>query len=532
MFYIDTNILLYAQDHESVYHESSKMLLRNCFYEDKAFFSQIVITEFFAIITDSRKILSHWTVEETVEYLYELSRLSEIHAINEEIYREAIETAAVYGITRYDIYDHLIACSMKYHGISRLITANAKDFKKYTFIEEIIEPDIGNNSSRVREHSFIPYGRQLISTDDIQSVAAVLKSDYLTTGPAVTSFEKALCDYTGARYCVAVANATAGLHLAVAALEIEPGKEGVTSPNTFVASANCLVYNGLKPVFADIDAATYNIDPDNILTEITDKTRVLIPVHFAGRPCDMVTINKIAGEHNLAVIEDAAHAIGGAYADGSKVGSCMYSDMTVFSFHPVKTMTTGEGGVITTNDKKLYERLALLRSHGITKDPEQMSRNPGPWYYEMQKLGFNYRMTDIQAALGVSQLKKLERFARRRREIVERYNAAFSDVEWITAPADDDGRACFHLYVVLIDFEKIGRSKKEVIEHLWEKGIGPQVHYIPVHTQPFYREYYGYKWGDYPHAEAYYEKALSLPLYPKMDIADTEYIIKIINEIV
>ena len=378
---------------------------------------------------------------------------------------------------------------------------------------------------------FINYGKQWIEQDDIDAVVEVLKSDFLTQGPSVSKFEEAICELTGAAYAVAVANGTAALHIAVRALEVEEEAEGITSPNTFVASANAMVYSGLKPAFADIDPETYLVNPAEIEKNITDRTQLLIPVHFAGRPCNMERIHEIAQNNELYVIEDAAHAIGSEYGSGERVGSCAYSDMTVFSFHPVKTVTTGEGGVITTNDKKLYERLTLLRSHGITKNADRLNRNPGPWYYEMQELGFNYRMTDMQAALGISQLKKLERFARRRREIVERYNDAFSEVEWITAPAADEGRACFHLYVVLIDFEKIGRSKKEVIESLREKGIGPQVHYIPVHSQPFYREHYGYKWGDYPHAEAYYEKALSLPLYPKMDDEDVEYVIGMVKRL-
>ena len=370
--------------------------------------------------------------------------------------------------------------------------------------------------------TFINYGRQSIDDDDIAQVVDALRSDFLTQGPRVAEFEKAICDYTGAKYCVALANATAGLHIAVAALEIKNGNEGITSPITFVASSNALVYNGLIPVFADIEAETGNIDPTEIRKKCTAKTQVLIPVHFAGRPCHMTEIKSLADERNLFVIEDAAHAIGSVYPDGGKVGNCQYSDMTVFSFHPVKTITTGEGGAITTNNKELYEKLVMLRSHGITKDPDLLNENPGPWFYEMQILGFNYRMTDLQAALGTSQLVKLETFKERRNEIITLYNDAFSQIEGIFIPPEDDADSCFHLYVVRIDFNKLGKQRKEVMSLLREQKIGTQVHYIPVHTQPYYRKKYGYAWGNLPIAESFYSQILSLPLYPGMTDTDIE----------
>jgi UDP-4-amino-4,6-dideoxy-N-acetyl-beta-L-altrosamine transaminase len=377
---------------------------------------------------------------------------------------------------------------------------------------------------------FIPYGRQWLDEADIQAVVDVLRSDFLTQGPQVEAFEKKLCQYTGARYAVAVANGTAALHLAVAALGLQEGTQGITTPNTFVASANCLVYNRLQPVFADIDRSTYNIDPGEIERKITPQTKVLVPVHFAGRPCDMDAIGGIAGRHNLFVIEDAAHAIGSQYADGAKVGNCAYSDMTTFSFHPVKTITTGEGGAITTNSPELYKKLVMLRSHGITRDSGVQTGNPGPWYYEMQDLGFNYRITDLQAALGSAQLDKVEAFKKRRAEIVDRYNAGLSDLSWLKTPVEDKGNACFHLYVAQIDFDKIGKSRAEMMEVLKSKNIGTQVHYIPVHTQPYYQKTFGYAWGDYPAAEAYYKRALSLPLYPKMRGEEVDHVISSIRE--
>jgi UDP-4-amino-4,6-dideoxy-N-acetyl-beta-L-altrosamine transaminase len=379
--------------------------------------------------------------------------------------------------------------------------------------------------------NFINYGKQSIDRDDLKAVAEVLKSDFLTQGPKVEEFEKAICKYTGAKYCLAVSNGTAALHLAVLALQVKQGSEGITSPNTFVASSNALVYGGLKPVFADIDERTYNIDPDQIKKKLTAKTKVIVPVHFAGQSADMKQISKIAKAKKLCVIEDASHAIGSYYEDGTRVGNCKYSDLTIFSFHPVKTITTGEGGAITTNDKSLYERLLLLRTHGITKDPKELSKNPGPWYYEMQALGFNCRLTDFQSALGISQLKKLNRFIKKRRAIIARYNKAFSKLQNIIVPYELPSlKSCFHLYVVKINFNKLKISRVQIMQQLKQAGIGTQVHYIPVHLQPYYRKNYGYKKGDFPVAEQYYEQCLSLPLYPKMTDAQVRLIINSLSK--
>ncbi|MGI5076293.1 UDP-4-amino-4,6-dideoxy-N-acetyl-beta-L-altrosamine transaminase [Treponema maltophilum] len=379
----------------------------------------------------------------------------------------------------------------------------------------------------------IQYGHQYIDDDDIRAVTEVLKSDFLTQGPAVSRFENKIREITGARYCVAVSNATAGLHIAVAALNLSENSEGITTPNTFLASANCLVYNNLIPVFADINPDTYNIEPDEIEKKITSNTEVIIPVHFAGLACDMERIKNIASDHNIKVIEDAAHAIGSYYADDTPVGNCKYSDMTVFSFHPVKTITTGEGGAITTNDEVLYKRLLQLRSHGMTKDSQLLTQNPGPWYYEMHTLGFNYRMTDMQAALGYSQLGKLSSFRERRQHIVNQYNKAFADIPCIKIPYNNTKLvSCFHLYVLQIDFERLGKSRKDFMKELENREIGTQVHYIPVHTQPYYKTHYGYKTGDYPIAERYYERALSIPLYPAMSDSDIQKVIDTIKEVI
>ncbi|UTC82357.1 UDP-4-amino-4,6-dideoxy-N-acetyl-beta-L-altrosamine transaminase [Treponema denticola] len=378
----------------------------------------------------------------------------------------------------------------------------------------------------------IQYGHQYIDDEDIKAVTEVLKSDFLTQGPAVSLFENKICEITGACYCVAVSNATAGLHIAVQALNLPEASEGITTPNTFLASANCFLYNKLKPVFADINPDTYNIDPNQIEKKITVDTKVIIPVHFAGLACDMERIKKTADARNIKIIEDAAHAIGSFYADGTPVGNCKYSDMTVFSFHPVKTITTGEGGAITTNDEALYKRLLQLRSHGMTKDTKLLTQNPGPWYYEMHSIGFNYRMTDIQAALGYSQLLKLEYFREQRQHIVNQYNTAFDGIPHVKLPyRNSEQVSCFHLYVLQIDFEAIGTTRKDFMKELADKGIGTQVHYIPVHTQPYYKAYYGYKPGDYPIAEQYYERALSIPLYPALSNDDVQKVIDTVKEL-
>jgi UDP-4-amino-4,6-dideoxy-N-acetyl-beta-L-altrosamine transaminase len=366
------------------------------------------------------------------------------------------------------------------------------------------------------------YGHQNITEDDIAAVTAVLRSDYLTQGPKLEEFEADICRYTGAKYCVAVSSATAALHIAMLAAGIKNGDEVITTPNTFVASANCARYVGADVAFTDIDSATANIDVNKI--SVNDKTKAIIPVHFAGQSCDMEAIQKLAGKSGAAVIEDASHAIGSEYK-GTKVGSCAYSDMTIFSFHPVKTITTGEGGTITTNDEKLFEKLRHFRAHGITKDSKKMSRCEGPWFYEMQELGFNYRMTEMQAALGISQLKRLEVFKQRRRAIVDLYKKLLNSDSRVRFLREEKySCACFHLCPVLIDFEKLKIKKETFFEELRIAGLNLQVHYIPVYWQPYYKKM-GYEEGLCPNAEKYYRQAVSLPLYPDLSDADVEEIV-------
>lgn len=375
----------------------------------------------------------------------------------------------------------------------------------------------------------IPYGQHNINEDDIQAVVETLRSDWLTQGPMVERFEQDVAKYCGAKYAVAVANGTAALHLALLAAGFQKGDEVITSPITFVASANCIVYTGATPIFADIDAQTYCIDPQQIKNRITPRTKGIIPVHFAGQPCDMEAIYALARTHDLIVIEDAAHAINASYQTGGKackVGSCTNSDMTIFSFHPVKHITTGEGGIITTNSRSLYEKLCLLRTHGITKDPVKLTQNHGPWYYEQQELGFNYRITDFQCALGLSQLKRLDHFIKRRKHIVEAYNTAFAKNKNLVTPHQRQGsNSSWHLY--MLGLKSIDRSK--FFQQLRESDIGVNVHYIPVHLQPYYQKQFGYRRGDYPFAETYYENVITLPLHPDMTDDEVLYVINAVS---
>ncbi|HHV28948.1 UDP-4-amino-4,6-dideoxy-N-acetyl-beta-L-altrosamine transaminase [Acetivibrio mesophilus] len=379
-----------------------------------------------------------------------------------------------------------------------------------------------------KEQKFIPYGRQWIDEDDINAVVEVLRGDYLTTGPKIKEFEENLAKYTGAKYAVAISNGTAALHAACFAAGIKEGDEVITTPITFAASANCLLYMGAKPVFADIDPDTYNIDPKEIRAKITEKTKAIIPVHFTGQPCDMDEILRIAKEYNLLVIEDGAHAIGAEYK-GRKIG--ILGDMTTFSFHPVKHITTGEGGAITTNSEELYKKLTLFRTHGITREKEELLENHGSWYYEQQYLGYNYRMTDIQAALGISQLKKSDRFLQLRRDYAKLYTEAFESINELVVPYQLDGtNSSWHLYILKLKPERLDCDRKKIFEELQARKIGVNVHYIPVYYHPFYKKL-GYIKGLCPQAEDFYERIITLPLFPKMEREDVRYVISNVKDV-
>lgn len=378
---------------------------------------------------------------------------------------------------------------------------------------------------KTKNKGFIPYAKQWISSDDIQQAAEVLRGDWITQGPQIDKFEKAVAKYCGAKYAVAVSSGTAALHAAYATAGIGKGDELITTPLTFSATANAARYCGSRPVFVDIDPNTLNISPREIEKKITKKTKAIAPVDFAGLPCDYDEINKIAKKHNLLVIEDACHALGSTYK-GKKIGSL--SDMTIFSFHPAKAITTGEGGMVLTNNKRFYEKMRSFRHHGIVKKPEK-----GLWYYDIQSPGNNYRITSFQAALGLSQLKKLSGFLQRRREIVRQYNKAFGDIEEIITPPEPKGyRSAWHIYPVQFRLEKLKVNRKKLFSEFRSQGIGVQVHYIPVHLLSFYKKEFDYRVGDYPITENYYERAVTLPLFPKMTNAQVERVIKATKQII
>jgi len=382
----------------------------------------------------------------------------------------------------------------------------------------------------------IPYGRQTIDEDDIKAVVEVLRSDWLTTGPRVAEFERAVADYVGAKYAVAVSSGTAALHCAMYAIGIGPGVEDIVPPITFAATANCVVYQGGTPVFADVDLNTLLLDPAKVEEKITKKTRAIIGVDYAGQPCDWDRLREIADRYKLRLVADGCHALGAKYK-GRKVGSL--ADMTIFSFHPVKHITTGEGGMITTNDAELAERMRLFRNHGITRDPKcfrpqtsdlRTQISDSLWFYEMIDLGFNYRITDFQCALGVSQLQKLSKFLKRRREIAAHYDKAFSGLPGINPlVVRYDSLHAYHLYVIRIDSKALGINRTAFFTNLQGKGIGVNVHYIPVHLHPFYKDKFNTGTGLCPIAEAAYEQIISIPMFPGMPDSDIEAVVEAIS---
>lgn len=378
----------------------------------------------------------------------------------------------------------------------------------------------------------LPYSRQCIEQDDIQAVVEVLKSDFLTQGSKVVEFEKALAEYCGAKYATTFSSGTAALHGAYFAAGLSGGDEIITSPITFLATANAAVYLGAKAAFVDIEPDTGNINSDLIEKAVTKKTKLLAPVHYSGLPVDLEAVSRIAKKHNLILVEDACHALGAKYRD-TRIGDCAFSDMAVFSFHPVKSITTGEGGAVTTNSEELYNKLVMFRQHGVTKDEKFMTkaaRQAGEWYYEMHYLGFNYRLTDMQAALGISQLRKIDRLIGRRKEIALRYLQAFGGNDYFDIPAERSGaNSSWHLYPIRLK-DKYVRHKTEMFKRLRSKGLRVQVHYIPVYLQPYYQKS-GYKRGLCPAAEDFYAREISIPLYPVLSDEDVQYVADVVSKV-
>lgn len=377
--------------------------------------------------------------------------------------------------------------------------------------------------------TLLPYGRQSIDEDDIQSVVTALRSDWLTTGPKVGEFEEAFAERVGAKYAVSFSSGTAALHGAAFATGLKPGNEAITTPMTFAATANCVLYQGATPVFADVSADTLNLDPGKAADKITARTKAILPVDYAGHPADLDAILELADRHGITVIEDASHALGAEYKN-RRVGSIAH--MTVFSFHPVKHLATGEGGMVTTDRADYAEALRRFRNHGISSDARQRQAG-GQWHYEMVLLGFNYRLTDIACALGLSQLKKLEENLSRRREIAARYAIAFRDLSGVLAPAvRPDMNPAWHLYPIRLKLENLSADRGGIFRALRAENIGVNVHYIPVHRHPYYRDHFGYKGGEFPVAEDAYERLISLPMFHGMSDGDLEDVIAATRKVI
>ncbi len=382
----------------------------------------------------------------------------------------------------------------------------------------------------------IPYGKQNISKSDIKAVKEVLESNLITQGPIVPKFERKICELVGSRFAFAVNSATSALHISCISLGLKKGDYLWTSPNSFVASSNCALYCGAKVDFVDIDPETFNMDMKLLKKklEVAKKAnklpKIIIPVHMAGLSCDMKSLKDLSKRYNFKIIEDASHGIGSKY-NGINVGSCAYSDITVFSFHPVKIITTGEGGVATTNDSDTAKKLDVLRTHGITKNKDEMLFSPhGDWYFEQIYLGYNYRMTDIHAALGLNQLKRLDKFISKRNRIAEKYDSKLEALPLQTPKRVKDSYSSFHLYIVRINLGEISKSKKTIFDFLRKKGIGVNIHYIPIHYHPYYKDM-NFKEGDFPETEKYYNEALSLPIYPDLSNKDQNYVVKCLKDI-
>ena len=566
--FFDSNIFIYAADKKSLFHNESVKIIKDCV--EKGFFTaDICFLEFYQVITDGRKTPRPLSPEETLLYIQKLWNTPEIHVLETDIFdlfegKSHQDNLVKHNVTRFDIYDYLIAACLKKNHIKEIVTFNSKDFEKYSWIT-VIDPReyYGSRSSAPtakrpppRAARYIPYGRQSISEQDIAAVCKVFRSDWLTQGPKVPEFENAVADYCGANHAVAVNSGTSALHLACLALGVGHGDLVWTSPITFVASANCARYCGSDVDFVDIDPRTYNLSPDRLAEKLkqakaTDRLpKVVIPVHLTGQPCDMEAIHVLSLEYGFRIIEDACHAIGGCYK-GEPIGNCRYSDITIFSFHPVKTITTAEGGMAVTNEPEFAQTMTLLRSHGITrenlkfksqssKQPSQsnesnqlgqLNHSPPAYYYEQIALGFNYRMTDVQAALGLSQLTRLDEFVARRHALAQRYNELLADLS-VTIPwQHPDAYSGMHLYVIRLKPNQIKKFRDQVFEELRSAGIGVNLHYIPVYLQPDFAKM-GFKSGHCPEAERYYSEAITLPLFSALSQEFQYRVLEALKEVI
>ena len=542
---IDTNILIYAHDNSSPFQTEALHFLENIFERSVVAVAELSLREFYAVVTDGRKLNNPFSIDEAKDIVTDIyaSPKFSICSTNQYAWLNGYELVGKYKISRYRLDDLLIALTLADGGAEIVYTANIKDFKKFDFIKAINPFAPSSPSSLLPAPRFLPYARQSIDERDVAAVCKVLRSDWLTTGPKIAEFEQAVADYVGAKYGVAVNSGTAALHAAMFAIGIGPGDEVIVPPMTFAATANCVAYQGGTPVFADVDPNTLLIDPRQVEAKITRNTRAIIGVDYAGQPCDWDAIRQIADRHDLHLVDDGCHALGAEYK-GKKVGSV--ADLTVFSFHPVKHITTGEGGMIVTDDEGHADRMRVFRTHGITRKTlgaKLQAPSVRPWFYEMKDLGYNYRITDIQCALGISQLQKLPGFLRRRREIATLYDEALSDIPGIEplelrsdvisakrqAPSAKRFMPCslhaYHLYVIRNDSNISGIDRTTLFAKLREKGIGVNVHYIPVHLHPYYQQRFGTGPGLCPIAEKAYGETISLPVFPGMTNEDFDHVI-------
>lgn len=564
---VDANILVYSHNRDSPLHLQAKALLTELIEENGFYLNSLVLQEFFSVITDGRKIEKPLGPDSALSIINDICKSENIKLLSvREPYFFLWLESFMPNVRRYQIYDAFIAYTMYRNNVRDLYTNNIKDFKKFDFIQAInplqhgarsmehgawsMEHGAGSKAQEVQTSPLpapgsmpsapcpsrtIPYGKQSITEQDVAAVCSVLRSDFLTQGPKVPEFEQTIATYCQAKYAIAVNSGTSALHIACLALGLGPGDILWTSPITFVASANCALYCGAEIDFVDIDPHTYNLSPaalEQKLYKAKKENRlpkVVVPVHLCGHPCDMKAIWSLSREFGFRIIEDACHAIGGTYKT-EPIGNCRYSDISIFSFHPVKGITSGEGGMAVTNDPEVDEQMKLLRSHGITRDPKRMTQDPdGPWYYQQIGLGYNYRMTDIQAALGMSQARKLQQFVSKRAQLAARYDELLRDLPIKTPKQNPEGTSGWHLYVIRLQLDNIAKSKRQVFEFLREKGIGMNIHYIPVHTQPWF-QHMGFQQGMFPEAEKYYQEAITLPLFPSMTEEDQDTVIATLQE--